>query len=173
MPPNKQLKWKPNRFVKIKCSKCKKTSDGLNGKTAAYILFGLTVPLVYLFGISMISIAGLGVYVLLVHGPWKFFCNDCLPSLCPSCDEKLKHKNLCKKCEISICPYCGSYQPNKRPLSLLSTAAGFLAFIVSLVIIIGLLLIDFMWMILFVLILLYFLSPVCKICGKRIHTETF
>lgn|GEM_PF-4834632 len=159
--------------MKVTCSKCKKITDGLNGNTAAYILFGLTIPLVYLFGISMISIAGLGVYVFLVHGPSKFLCNDCLPSLCPGCGEKLKHKNHCRKCEIAICPFCGSYQPNKRPLSLLSTAVGFLAFIVGLVIIIGLLLIDFMWMILFVLVLLYFTSPVCKNCGKRIHTETF
>jgi hypothetical protein len=159
--------------VKVTCSKCEKITDGFNGNTAAYILFGLTVPLIYLFGISMISVAGLGVYVLLVHGSSNFFCNDCLPSLCPGCGEELTHKNHCRKCEIAICPFCGSYQPNKRPLSLVSTAVGFLFFIVGLAIIIGLFLIDFMWMILFVLALLYLSSPVCKTCGKRIHTEVF
>lgn len=159
--------------MKVTCSKCGKITDGLNGNKVAYILFGLAVPLVYLFGVSMISIAGLGVYVLLVHGSSKFFCNECLSNLCPGCGEKLENKNHCRKCNIAICPFCGSHQPYKRPVSLLSTAVGFLAFMVGLVIMIGLLLIDFMWMILFVLALLYLSTAVCKTCGKRIHTEVF
>ena len=145
----------------------------MNGNTAAYIFFGLTIPLVYLFGISMISIAGFGLYVLLVHGSAKFVCKECLPSVCPECGEKTQNKNHCRKCEIAICPFCGAHQRRKRPLTLLSTAIGFVIFIVGLVVIIGLLMIGFMWMLLFVLVLLYFSSPICRSCGKRIHTEVF
>ena len=159
--------------MKVSCSKCDGIAEGFKGETPAYILFAVTIPLVYLFGISMISIAGLGLYVLLVHNSSRFVCSECLPHACPGCGEKLQNKNHCRKCEIAICPFCGSHQGNKRPLSLLSTAIGFVFFVVGLIIIIGLLMIDFMWMILFVLALLYFSSPVCKSCGKRIHTEVF
>lgn len=159
--------------MKVSCTKCNKIADGLKGENAAYILFALTIPLVYLLGVSMISIAGLGLYVLLVHNSNNFVCSECIPKVCPGCGEKIQNKNHCRKCELAICPFCGSHQPNKRPLSLLSTVVGFILFLVGLIIIIGLLLIDFMWMILFILVMLYFYSPKCKSCGRRIHTEVF
>lgn len=159
--------------MKVTCSKCKKVADGLKGETAAYILFLLTIPFVYFFGVSMISTAGLGLYVLLVHRSSKFVCKECLPNLCPGCGEKLQNKKYCKKCEIAICPFCGSHQRGKRALSLLSTAIGIVFFVLGFIVMIGLLFINFLWMFLFVLVLLYFSSPVCKTCGKRIHVEGF
>lgn len=121
----------------------------------------------------MISIAGLGVYIKLVHGSSKYICSECIAKTCPICYEKLESKNHCTKCKVAICPFCGSVQPAKRPRSILFSVVGLLFFIVGLVIIIVLMFIDFMWMVLFVLVILCFSSPVCKKCGKRIHTQVF
>ncbi len=159
--------------MKIQCIKCNKIDNGFKGNAPAYILFGLAIPLVYLLGISMVSMVGLGLYVLLVHGSSKYICDDCLPKACPECGEKLQHKNHCRVCKIAICPFCGSHQSYKRPITLLSTAIGFISFIIVFIIIIGLFLINIMWGTLFLLVLLYFSSPACTSCGKRIHTEDF
>jgi hypothetical protein len=126
-----------------------------------------------LFGPSMIVVAGLGLYIFTVHNSKNFVCSDCVKKICPVCHEKLSNKNYCKKCNIVICPFCDSHQTHKRPLSWLSTIVGMLFFTVSIALVIFLLLIDLMWAVLFVVILLYFSSPTCGKCNKKIHTEYF
>jgi hypothetical protein len=121
----------------------------------------------------MIVLAGLGLYIFVVHNSKNFVCSDCVNKICPVCHENLSNKNYCKKCKLAICPFCDSHQKHKRPLSWSSTIVYMVLFTISIALIIFLLFIDFMWAVLFGLILLYFSSPTCKKCNRKIHTENF
>jgi len=157
----------------VTCSSCKAESNGFKGETAAYIVFALTIPLVLLFGPSMIVLLGIGLYVFVVHNSKKFTCTSCSKKNCPICQKELRHKNHCRGCNVAICPFCDSHQTHKRPLSWLSTLLGMLLFILAIISVIFLLFVGPIWTVLFVLILLYFSSPICKNCKTRIHTEYF
>ncbi len=158
--------------MNILCSKCGNQSEGLNGEFAAYVLFVLTIPLIFLLGISMISIAGLGLYTFIVHHSSKHICKDCTITACPECNEKIEKKNLCIKCKNIICPYCNSNQ-RKLPIPGHLVLLYCVLFPVMLLVILGLGFFNLLWMILFAIIVLYFSSPKCNTCGKRIHMEYF
>lgn len=158
--------------MKIACSKCGNATEGIRGEFLAYFCFALTIPMIFLFGFSMVSIAGLGIYTFFVHNSSRHICKSCIIKTCPTCNKKLQSKNYCKKCKIHVCQNCGSHQI-KKPNSWLKTLVLIITVPILILIILIAGFINVTWMILFALVLLHFTSGKCNYCNKRYGPEYF
>lgn len=153
----------------ITCVKCNKQVKYLKGETAAYILFLSTIPLIYLFGWSMLTMPLLGIYLYVVRNSKKFICLDCLEKTCPTCHDELSGGKVCKKCKQVICPYCSAHQKYDTSVSWTAAILGLL--IMPVVMIAGML---FVWLLpMGYLIYVVMTSPRCSSCGETIYITDF
>ena len=154
--------------IKTVCTKCGGTGKGLKGEVLGGISILIAFPMIYLFGISMVSFVGLGIFLWVALKSSKHVCSSCRKNDCPKCKSKLPPNRYCPNCNIFVCPSCGSYQ-GKKTNSWIRTILYIPIFILLLLPFFTVLpMVGFAWIMLYALIIRYFTAEQCKNCGDKI-----